>query len=110
MLSVPDVQPIFQEMLDSGITFPKWQKWHAAYYKYGYLLVITTKPYEDEEIFIRFAKVFEQTYTRFLDLKKAESQTREAQINLAVERVRAKALAMHKSEEIMDVVANLKKK
>ncbi|SDB19724.1 His Kinase A (phospho-acceptor) domain-containing protein [Flavobacteriaceae bacterium MAR_2010_188] len=108
MLSVPDVQPIFQEMLDSGITFPKWQKWHAAYYKYGYLLVITTKPYEDEEIFIRFAKVFEQTYTRFLDLKKAESQTREAQINLAVERVRAKALAMHKSEEIMDVVAKLK--
>ena len=54
------------------------------------------------------ANVFEQTYTRFLDLQKAEEQTREAQINLAVERVRAKALAMHKSEEIMEVVAKLK--
>ncbi len=27
----------------------------------------------------RFAKVFEQSYTRFLDLQKAEAQAREAQ-------------------------------
>ncbi|MEQ9023542.1 MAG: hypothetical protein RLN82_12440, partial [Pseudomonadales bacterium] len=68
MLSVPDVNPIFQGMLDNGIQFPTWQKWHAAYFKYGYLLVITTEPYESEEVFERFAKVFEQAYTRFLDL------------------------------------------
>ena len=45
----------------------------------------------------RFAKVFEQTYTRFLDLQKAEAQAREAQIELALERVRARSMAMHQS-------------
>jgi hypothetical protein len=33
------------------------------------------------------AKVFEQAYTRFLDLQKAEAQARESQIQLALERV-----------------------
>ncbi|WP_350339323.1 ATP-binding protein, partial [Altibacter sp.] len=103
MLSVPDVQPIFQKMLDDGITFPTWQKWHAAYFKHGYLLVITTKPYEDEEIFIRFAKVFEQTYTRFLDLQKAEEQAREAKIEASLEKVRSVALSLQKSDDMLDI-------
>ena len=49
-------------------------------------------PYSDEEnkILIRFGKVFQQTYTRFLDLEKAEAQEREAQIEAALERVRSK--------------------
>ncbi|PKA83101.1 phospho-acceptor domain-containing protein [Ulvibacter sp. MAR_2010_11] len=104
MLTVPDVQPIFRGMLDSGLAFPTWQKWHAAYFKYGYLLVITTKPYKEEAIFKRFAKVFEQSYTRFLDLQKSEAQSRESQIELALERVRARTMAMQKSEELKDVI------
>ena len=38
-------------------------------------------PYSDEEndTLMRFGKVFQQTYTRFLDLQKAEAQAREAQ-------------------------------
>src|SRR5258705_1661213 len=59
---------------------------------------------ENEAIVKRFAKVFEQTYTRFLDLQKAEAQAREAQIETALERVRSRSLAMHKSEELRDVV------
>ena len=102
MLTVPDVQPIFQGMLDDGIKFPKWQKWHAAYFKYGYLLVITTEPYENENIFKRFAKVFEQAYTRFLDLQKVEAQAREAEIELALERVRARTMAMQHSNELAE--------
>ena len=35
----------------------------------------------DNDILQRFGKVFEQTYTRFLDLQKAEAQARESQIN-----------------------------
>jgi signal transduction histidine kinase len=50
-----------------------------------------------------FARVFEQTYTRFLDLKKAEAQAREAQIEVALERIRAKALAMQTSNDLLDV-------
>ena len=104
MLTVPDVQSIFQGMLDNGIAFPKWQKWHAAYFKYGYLLVITTEEYKNEVIFNRFAKVFEQAYTRFLDLQKAEAQTKEAQIEAALERVRSRSMAMHNSDELKDVI------
>ena len=52
---------------------------------------------------LRFAKVFEQTYTRFLDLQKAEAQARESQIQLALERVRARTMAMQKSDELPEV-------
>ena len=46
--------------------------------------------------------VFQQTYTRFLDLQKAEAQARESKVQLALERVRAKTMAMQKSEEVQD--------
>ena len=109
MLTVPDVQPIFKGILDDGIAFPKWQKWHAAYFKYGYMLVITTETYENEVVFKRFAKVFEQAYTRFLDLQKAEAQAREARIEAALEKVRSRTMAMQKGEEVKDVVVLLYK-
>ncbi len=44
---------------------------------------------EENNILRRFSKVFEQSYTRFLDLQKAEAQAREAQIEAALERVRS---------------------
>ena len=59
-----------------------------------------------KEVLKRFAKVFEQSYIRFLDLQKAEAQAREAQIQLALERVRARTMAMQKSDELMEA-ANL---
>jgi hypothetical protein len=49
---------------------------------------------EQIEILKRFSKVFEQAYTRFLDLQKAEAQAREAQIEAALERVRSASMAM----------------
>src|SRR5688572_22066084 len=55
-------------------------------------------------ILSRFAKVFDQTYRRFLDLQKAEAQAREAQIEAALERVRAKAMAMHNSEDLNETI------
>ncbi|TNF75432.1 MAG: hypothetical protein EP302_01880, partial [Bacteroidetes bacterium] len=58
---------------------------------------------ESHEILRRFSQVFEQTYTRFLDLKKAEAQAREAQIEAALERVRTASMAMQKTEHISDV-------
>jgi hypothetical protein len=55
----------------------------------------------------RFAKVFEQTYTRFLDLQNAEAQAREAQIQLALERVWARTMAMQHSDELKDAAGLL---
>ena len=59
---------------------------------------------KEGEILKRFARVFEQAYVRFLDLQKAEEQAREAQIQLALERVRARTMSMQKSEELHEVI------
>ena len=70
----------------------------------------TGKDFSDGEnqILNRFALVFEQAYTRFLDLQKAEEQAREAQIEAALERIRARALAMHNSDELIEVASVLR--
>ena len=70
------------------------------------IIVYDGVPYSEEEntIIKRFGSVFEQSYTRFLDLQKAEAQSREAQIEAALERVRSRTMAMHKSEELKDVI------
>ena len=99
-MQIPEFRARFQKFLDSGVPFPTWQKNHAITFTYGYLLLITNKPFGETHIFIRFAKVFEQAYTRFLDLQKAEAQAREAQIQLSLERIRAKAMAMQHSDEL----------
>jgi signal transduction histidine kinase len=69
------------------------------------------QPYSNNqnEVIQRFAKVFEQTYIRFLDLQKAEAQAREAQIEAALEKVRSRSLAMQKSDELTDVAELLRK-
>jgi hypothetical protein len=81
----------FQHMRDAGIQFPTRQFNHLVFGEQVSLLFITYDPCPEAwDIFKRFGKVFEQTYSRFLDLQKSEAQTRESQIQLAMERVRAK--------------------
>ena len=48
--------------------------------------------------------MFELAYQRYLDIEKAQAQAREAQIEASLERVRSRAMAMHKSDELQDVV------
>jgi signal transduction histidine kinase len=78
---------------------------YCANFSAGYLFIIATEflSAAEEEVVTRFSKVFELTYTRFSDLKQAEAQTREALIEGALERVRARALAMQQPEELKDV-------
>jgi DNA-directed RNA polymerase subunit N (RpoN/RPB10) len=78
---------------------------YTANFSDGYLLILSTELFSprEEQTIIRFAKVFEMTYTRFLDLEKAEAQAREAQIELALEHVRARTMTMQKSDELTDV-------
>lgn len=63
-------------------------------------------PYTNEEnnTLMRFGKVFQQAFTRFLDLQKAEAQAREAKIEAALERVRARTMAMYRSDELASTV------
>lgn len=55
---------------------------HIAYFSKGFLALSTNEPRPAESLHLleRFAIVFEQTYTRFLDLQKAEALAREARI------------------------------
>ena len=100
LMTIPSAKAAFAAQAAAGIKQPVWQQLSCAYFSRGYLVVITEKPCGEAKIFKRFAQVFEQTYTRFLDLQKAEAQARESQIQLALERVRARTMAMHSSEDV----------
>ena len=92
--TIPELVANLKNWEASGIKLPTFQIFHIAYFSYGYLMFITYEPVPEMwDVFKRFAKVFEQTYTRFLDLQKAEAQARESQIQLALERVRARTFA-----------------
>ncbi len=79
----------------------------AAFFAQGFLLFTTHEPVANEimKLLVRFARVFDQTYTRFLDLQKAEAQARGAQIEAALERVRTQTMAMNKSHDLQEVVS-----
>ena len=105
LLTLPGIGDTIKHLRKTGYVFPKRMIYHFAFFNSGYLSFHTHKSYpEAHDIFKRFAKVFEQTYTRFRDLQKAEAQAREAQIELGLERVRARAMAMQKSDELSELV------
>ena len=98
----------FDKLLESGFQFPTNQYDHVVFGSRVSLLFITYEPVpEAHDIFIRFGRVFEQTYTRFVDLQKAEEQAREAKIEVSLERVRARAMAMQNSEELNALIATV---
>jgi signal transduction histidine kinase len=82
---------------------------HAAFFSKGLITITTPDPLSKETILLleRFSGVFDLTYTRFLDLKQSEAQTKEAQIETALERVRSRTLAMQKSDELAETAAVL---
>jgi flagellar hook-basal body complex protein FliE len=98
--------------LSSYLSYPEQKKYnereiiYTFFFPEGSLNVVSHNELTDDEcsVLIRFAKVFGLVYTRFLDLQKAEAQAREAQIELALERVRARTMAMQKSEELKEVI------
>ena len=99
MFNLPGIREIFTGHENAGFPTPTFQITHCVFFPHGYLMFITLEAYPEAwDIFKRFGKVFEQTYTRFLDLQKAEAQARESQIQLALERVRARTMAMQHSE------------
>jgi signal transduction histidine kinase len=108
LLTVPGIRDVIQKLIDDDFTFPKAMDFNTAFFAQGYLSFHTHEPCpEFYDIFTRFAKVFEQTYTRFLDLKQAEAQARESQIQLGLERVRAKSMAMQTSEELNELIGTV---
>ena len=89
--------------------FKKGVYYYDAMIKFGSFGILTNRPInqEEQDIQSRFAVEFERAYKRFLDLQKAEAQARESQIQLALERVRARTMAMQKSDELPETAAIL---
>ena len=75
----------------------------------GYSLpgIVKNPPKEDLQILERFADAFDLAHRRFLDLQKAEQQAREVEIELALEKVRSRTMAMQKSEELSETAAEM---
>ena len=89
---------------------PKLNKAKAVYY-YSYsiglgaLSISSFKPITKKQIKIleRFRNVFHLSYQRYVDIELAVAQTKEAQMEAALERIRSKTMAMQKSDELADV-------
>ena len=79
-------------------------------FKQGYFLTFVATPYSDSQIeeLKRIGDVFAFAYDRFLDLQQKERRARKAEIEAALERVRARALGMQESGEIMGVATALR--
>lgn len=73
----------------------------------GFLFTWSVEPYAEKEINIleKFKNILDLTIRRYNELQNAEAQARASKIEAALERVRAKALAMHKSDDLNEAVA-----
>ena len=76
-----------------------------AFMKYGCFGVMVTNDLSEEEkkILSRFAIEFERTYTRFLDLQKAEAQAKEAIKQASLDRVRGQIASMRSTEDLQRI-------
>ena len=95
------------EIKDKVLAVATSEYTNSFYFEYGMMYALTPSPLpvHERNVIQRFAGVFKLTYRRFLDLKKSEEQTREAQIEAALERVRSRTLAMQRSDELSETAA-----
>ena len=73
-----------------------------------FVAVLSREPTDGEvRVLERFAILFGLAYARHRDLQRAEVQAQASQTDAAVERVRARALAMRRSDDVGDAVAEV---
>ena len=72
---------------------------------FGVLFISCLEPLSDEKFTIleRFGKVFDQSYTRFKDIKQAEIREKEAIRQSALDRVRAEIASMRNTEDLQRI-------
>ncbi len=78
---------------------------YSFFFEQGTLNVVTIQPLTDEECIVmtQFASAFGLIYTRFLDLQKAEEQTREALREAALDKIRAEIASMRTAEDLQHI-------
>ncbi len=72
---------------------------------FGALQAVGLEALSDASIGIlrRFARVFDQTYTRFLDLQRAEARARDAEQEAALDRVRGEIASMRTTNDLQRI-------
>ena len=85
-----------------GMKAPDKVYLNSSFNSFGNLTLASLNPLSNEhfDIMLRFAKVFDLTYTRFNDLKKAEAQALEAIKRASVDRVRAEIASMRTTSDL----------
>src|SRR5204863_5032023 len=86
----------------SGMRAPEKIHLNVSFNNFGSITLASLEPLPDGhfDIMLRFAKVFDLTYTRFNDLQKAEAQAREAVKQASVDRVRAEIASMRTTNDL----------
>ncbi len=109
-----DALKAYYTVLNRQINYPEYredvtQYGNHFYFKEGFVFAWTESKLSEEElkIFRRFTSVLSLTYRRYLDLKDAEAQAREGQIEAALERIRSQATAMKESSDLLDIVVTM---
>ncbi|HMB40579.1 MAG TPA: nuclear transport factor 2 family protein, partial [Balneolaceae bacterium] len=100
----PDAGEYFQAAVDEGQIEEYWHA--AAPYSQGVVgLDFTSVPPERTEIILlKISSAFDMAYQRFKDLQKAEKRRKEAELETAVERVRAHAMGMQSTDDLSNVL------
>jgi len=62
---------------------------------------------EETSLFKRVVKVFELSYRRYLDIEKAEAQAHEAKVEASLEKVRAVAMSMNQTDDLLNICETL---
>ncbi|NGP77372.1 hypothetical protein G3570_12055 [Balneolaceae bacterium YR4-1] len=77
----------------------------SVYFSEGLIGIITHEEPSIDSILLleRFSDVFQQTYTRFLDLKKAERLVLETARQASLDRIRAEIASMRNSEDLEEI-------
>ncbi len=93
------------EEVKEGIRSENEVYFEYAKMKQGLVSFINLEPFSEEifPILKRIARTFEQAYTRFLDVQKAEQQAYESKVEASLERVRGMASAMNHSDDLMQI-------
>ena len=106
-LSGIEVRQYYQSMstyisLQKQSSYNDREYFYSFFFTQGTINVNTLDALSEEEcdIMTRFAQVFGLIYTRFLDLKKAEMQTRDALRQTSLDRVRAEIASMRTADDL----------
>ncbi len=79
----------------------------GSFFRYGGLEIATLQDLDrdKQDIRKRFTEVFEFAYTRFLELQAKEEQAEQAQRERTMERIRAEAMSMRRTDDLYELTA-----